>query len=104
MAKWCCVIGFARDEEVSPGVHEEKFDEYTYYGDMTYNSRGLQQSGNLNDNVTINNKLSIVADPFARKHFHEMRYVRFMDAKWKIVSVEVQHPRLVLSLGEVYNA
>lgn len=103
MAKWSGKIGFIVTKEVKPGVWKEVSDERTYYGDLTRNTRRLQSSGNLNDNVTISNELSIVADPFANENFHSMRYAEYMGAKWKITSIEVQRPRLILSLGEVYN-
>lgn len=103
MAKWSGKIGFIVTKEVKPGVWKEVSEDRTYYGDLTRNTRRLQSSGNLNDNVTISNELSIVADPFANENFHSMRYAEYMGAKWKITSIEVQRPRLILSLGEVYN-
>lgn len=104
MAKYCGKIGFAVTEETKPGVWTEQMVERRYYGDITRNTRRLQSSGNLNDNVTISNQISIVADPFANENFHAMRYAEFMGTKWKIASVEVQYPRLILELGDVFNA
>lgn len=104
MAKFAGKIGFAVTEETKPGVWTERMVEHRYYGDLTRNTRRLQSSGNLNDNVTISNQISIVADPFAKENFHAMRYVELYGAKWKITSVEVQYPRLILELGDVYNA
>lgn len=104
MAKYCGTVGFVITSEIRPGVWKEVSQERTYYGDLTRNTRKLQSSGNLNDNVTISNELSIVADPFANENFHAIRYVEFMAAKWKVTSVDVQYPRLILALGEVYNA
>ena len=46
---------------------------------------------------------SIIADPFAYQNFHAMRYIEWMGAKWKITKVNVQSPRLILSVGGVYN-
>lgn len=104
MAKYCGKIGFAVTEETKPGVWTEQMVERRYYGDLTRNTRRLQSSGNLNDNVTISNQISIVADPFANENFHAMRYAEYMGTKWKITSVEVQYPRLILELGDVFNA
>lgn len=104
MAKFAGKIGFAVTEETKPGVWAERMVEHRYYGDLTRNTRRLQSSGNLNDNVTISNQISIVADPFAKENFHAMRYVELYGAKWKITSIEVQYPRLILELGDVYNA
>ena len=103
MAKYCGNIGFAETVETRPGVWEDKITEYVYYGDLTRNTRRLQSGSNLNDNINISNEISIVADPYATNNFHTMRYAVFMGTKWKISNVEVSYPRLILTLGGVYN-
>lgn len=103
MAKFCGKIGYAETLETTPGVWTEGIVERKVYGDLIRNTRRLQSSGNLNDNITISNELSIVADPYAYQNFHAMRYAEFMGTKWKITSVDVQYPRLILILGDVYN-
>lgn len=104
MAKFFGVVGYAKTVETAPGVWEEQITERPYYGDLLNNTRKLESSGELNDNVNISNKISIMADPYAYQNFHDMRYVEFQDAKWKITSVEVAQPRLVLIVGGLYNA
>lgn len=103
MAKWYGVIGFGETAEIRPGVWEETVSERQYYGDLTRNTRRLENNGQVNDDVTIANELSIVADPYARENFHAMRYASFMGAQWKITSVEVRYPRLILTLGGVFH-
>ena len=103
MAKFYGVIGCAVTKETAPGVWTEEIAEQSYYGDLTRNMRRLQDSGDLNDDINVANEISIVADPYANANFHSMRYVAFMGAKWKISKVEVQYPRLILTLGGVYN-
>jgi hypothetical protein len=103
MGKWAGKIGFAVPKETTPGVWKDEIVQRTYYGDMTRNTRRLQSSGNLNDNLVIANELSIIADPYANENFHAIRYAEFMGTKWKISGVQVQFPRLILELGEVYN-
>jgi len=103
MAKFYGMIGYAITVETKPGVWEEQITELPYYGDVIRNSRQLQTADRLNDNINIANEFSIVADPYAINNFHAMRYVEFMGAKWKISNVTVQHPRLLLTTGGVYN-
>lgn len=103
MAKWFGVIGFAVSEETYPGVWEDKITEREYYGDVIRNTRRLQTADKLNDNISVSNEISILADPFAYQNFHSMRYIGFMGTKWKIETVDVQYPRLMLSLGGVFN-
>lgn len=103
MAKYYGQIGFAESVESAPGVHVEKIVERNYYGELVRNSRRLQSANQLNDNINISNEISIVADPYADKNFHMMRYIEFMGTKWKISNVEVQPPRLILTVGGVWN-
>ena len=103
MAKFYGVIGYAETVETVPGVWEEQLTERTYIADLIRNTRRVEPTSTLNDDINIANEISIVADPFAYQNFHAMRYVEFMDAKWKITNIEVQHPRLILTLGGLYN-
>lgn len=103
MARWFGNIGYAKLVETVPGVHEEKIVKRSYYGDVIRNTRRLESSGNLNDNINVANEISIVSDAYAELNFHAMRYVEFMGARWKITNVQVQRPRLILTLGGVYN-
>ena len=103
MAKYYGVIGYAETVETAPGVYEEQITERNYYGELVRNTRRLQTSDQVNDNINIANEISVIADPFATQNFHAMRYVEFMGAKWKITNVEVRYPRLILTIGGLYN-
>lgn len=105
MTKFYGKIGYTETKETTPGVWKEKNTERPYFGDLLRNTNKFQSSDQLNDNINISNEISIVADPYARDNFHLMRYVCFgaLDVKWKIISVEVQYPRLILTVGGVYN-
>ena len=103
MAKWAGKVGFETSVETEPGIWEEKINERKYYGDLNRNARRLESSNIINDNINISNEISFVADPYAKENFHAIRYVEFMGTKWKVSNIEVQFPRLVLSLGGIYN-
>ena len=103
MAKFYGVIGYGDTVEVEPGIWEDQIVEHEYYGDLIKNTRKLESSGGINDDINIMNNISIVADPYANKNFNNMRYVTFMDTKWKIKNIEVEYPRLIFTLGDVYN-
>ena len=103
MAKFYGAIGYAETVETTPGVWKEQITEHNYYGELIRNTRKLQTADQLNDNINVANEISIVADPFAISNFHSMRYVEFMGAKWKITSIEVRYPRLILTVGGLYN-
>lgn len=103
MAKFYGSVGYGILEETVPGVWEDRIVEHSYYGDVIRNNRKLQSSSQLNDNIIVSNEISILSDPFANENFHCIRYVTFMGTKWKVSNVDVQYPRLVLTLGEVFN-
>lgn len=103
MAKFYGVIGFAEMVETTPGVYNEEITTRNYYGDLLRNNRRMQPGDQINDGINISNQISIIADPYINKNFHTIRYVEFMGAKWKVSDVDVQYPRLILSLGGLYN-
>lgn len=103
MSKWCGNVGYETTSETSPGVFEEIIEPRRHYGDVLRSVRRLTNSGTVNDNISISIEISIVADPFALKNFHSIRYVEYMGAKWKVTSAEARYPRIILTPGEVYN-
>lgn len=103
MSKYCGVIGFARTEKTKPGIWSDDIVERRYLGDVTKNYQRHDATEYLNDNVNVSNIISIMADPYAFDNFFAIRYVEWMGAKWKVTSVEVQRPRLILTIGGVYN-
>lgn len=103
MAKFCGMVGYEITKETSPGVHTSKIEEYKYYGDVLRNYRRLDNSEHLNDDINVSNTISIMADAFAYKHCFAIRYLEWMGAKWKVTGVEIVRPRLILTVGGVYN-
>lgn len=103
MAKFYGLIGFGEAVETAPGVWEDSITERPYFGDVLRNSRRLQTTDRVNDNLNISNEISIVADPYAMKNFHSMRYITYMNTKWKVSNVTVQYPRLVLTIGDLFH-
>lgn len=103
MPKFYGSIGYAISKETTPGVWVEDIVEHQYSGDVYRNTRKLQSGNPVNDSIDISNEISILSDPFANENFHSMRYVTYMGAKWKVSSVEVRYPRLILTVGGLYN-
>lgn len=103
MAKYYGAIGYCVTEETAPGVWREKITERKYTVDLTRNTGRYQSSGGTNDDLNISNEISIIADPFAYENFHSIRYAEFMNAKWKVTNAEVRYPRIILTVGGVYN-
>ncbi len=103
MGKWFGNIGFAQSQEIRPGVWKDVIIERPYYGDVPLIVGRNKTTDKVSDDITIQNTISIVADPFAHENFYSMKYLEYEGAKWKITSVEVQYPRLKLTTGGLYN-
>lgn len=104
MGKFYGEIGYADYVEGRVGVQREVIIERHYAGDVLRNVSKWRDGENQNSNIVLDNRLSIVADPFAYENSHKIRYVKWMGAKWEVTSIEIQRPRLVLTIGGVYNA
>lgn len=106
MPKFYGTIGFVttKEDPENPGIWIESTVEKHYCGDLVRNLRRLYTTSNtVNDSINISNEISIVADPYAQQNMYAMRYVVFNGAKWKIETIDVEYPRLRLSIGGLYN-
>ena len=103
MARFFGKVGYGESVETAPGVWVDQIVEYEYYGDVVRNSRELRQGQYLNDDLSVQNSISIVADAYANEHFFAIRYVEWAGTLWTVDTVEVLIPRLLLRLGKVYN-
>lgn len=106
MAKFYGEIGYAESVEGlgdDEGIWKDTIVERRYYGDVIRNTRRWANGESINDNLQINNQISIVADAYAWEHFYAMKYVKWMGTCWKVTNVEVQRPRLLLTIGDVWN-
>ena len=104
MARWFGKVGYSETVETVPGVWTSQDTVHEYFGEVKRNStRWNGNSDSTNDDLTVNVQISIVADPFAIEKFYSMKWIEYMGTKWKVVNVEPQFPRLLLTLGGEYN-
>lgn len=102
MAKYYGMIGFANQIEETPGIWKEVIEERPYYGDIIRNNRRWDNSAKLNDDFSLNNVFSVVTDTYMHQHFPAMRYLEFQGSKFEIASVELNSPRVSITVGGVY--
>jgi hypothetical protein len=103
MAKWHGKIGFSITTETAPGKWEAAITNRFYHGDVLRNSRHWQNGEGLNSDINVSNQLSVVSDAFAIANFPHMRYVEMYGQKWNISDIEVDYPRLNITIGGIYN-
>lgn len=102
-AKFYDFIGYGEAVVTAPGVWEDVITERKYYGDVLRNARGLKEGEQVNNDLTVSNSISIMADAYANEHFFAIRYIRWAGTLWTVSDVEVKSPRLILRMGGVYN-
>ena len=103
MARFYGKVGFVRSFETKPDVWEDVTDEYFFTGDILQNTRRWQSSERLNDDLEISNRISILGTGFVFENLYAIKWVEWMGNKWKVTNVDVNYPRIILSLGGVYN-
>jgi hypothetical protein len=103
MAKYSGMIGYAIPLEIKPGVWKDQITEKSYRGDFILNQQRWQQSEMVNDNLNLDNSISVVADAYAYSNIGFMKYIVMNGKKWKITSLAINRPRIVLQIGGLYN-
>ena len=101
--KYSGEIGFSLYKETAQDVWKEEITEKHVYGDVLENRRSWQERNEVNDDLTIQNRISIVANSFVKKNIGAMRYATYGGSKWEITNVDIIYPRIILTLGGVWN-
>ena len=101
--KYRGIIGFIETVDNGDGIWDDGITERTYRGDVIRNTKRKEAGESVNDNVTISNMLSIIADNFAYEHLYAISYAKWMGKRWNVTNVDIQRPRLILTLGGLYN-
>ena len=103
MARFYGPVGFVETYEKKPGVNDYAVIERAYPGDVVKRHSQFLSQETVVDNIRVSNQISIVANPYAFENFQHIRFVVWNGVPWEVTSVSVEHPRLILTLGDVYN-
>ena len=105
MAKFYGIIGYgdAIEDPADSGIWIDDITEISYFGDVVRNTAKFDKGEKINNDISVGNSISVIADQYAIDHFFKIKYVSWAGVFWTVTSVEVQHPRLILSIGSVYN-
>lgn len=103
MSKYSGNIGFVVPVETAPGIWVESPIERHYHGDILQNRKNWQVGTGINDDLRLNVRISVVSDAYLNVHRSQIAYVSYAGAKWKVTDIEDQRPRLIFSIGGVYN-
>lgn len=103
MAKFSGNVGYIIEEETAPGVFTQEPIERKMSGDILRSSGSFGANNKVNSDVHIQPRISVVGDAFIYAHFYDIRYVEYLGHKWDISYIEIQRPRVILTLGGRYN-
>lgn len=103
MAKFYGEVGYAISTETAPGVWVDEIVERNYRGDVLLDQRRWEPADQVNENINIDNKVSIMADPYMYENLDTIRYVSLYGTKWKVKTITILRPRIDIYLGGVYN-
>jgi len=103
MAKFSGSIGYVTQVETVPGVWEDQTTEKNYRGEEILNQQRWQTTEKVNDDLTLDNSISVIADAWAYANLGQMKYIVWHGQKWKIQSLSIKRPRIILQIGGIYN-
>lgn len=103
MGRYFGRVGFGRTEEVRPGVREDVITERKLYGDVLSPSRSFQEGEKVNRDASVGNRISVLADNYTNENIDSIRFVEWKGVLWYVTKIVDERPRLIFSLGEVYN-
>lgn len=103
MARFYGRVGFGHAVEVRPGVIDDVITERKLYGDVLRPGRSFDEDGQVNRNTQMTNRISVLADDYAAENVYAIRFVEWKGVLWYVTKVDEERPRLIFSLGEVYN-
>lgn len=104
MSKFYGKIGFGATKQSEQGVWSNDIVEKSYTGDVLNVSKKWRNDNEVNDELRVYQRISIICDLYAASNLGNIKYVTWQGTKWKAKSVEIKSPRLIITLGGVYNA
>ncbi len=103
MAKFAGLVGYVTQKEHESGVWLPETVERKMHGDVIRAASSFNANEKVNEDVILQQRISLVGDQYAYANFTGLKYVTYLGVKWKVLSIEVNRPRLVVTLGGVWN-
>ena len=103
MARFSGLVGYTEQKETSPGVWKNVENPRKMVGDIISQSSVLRGGDQIHEDVSLNHRISVVGDAYAFDNYFNIRWVQVDGHKWQVTGVEVTRPRLIFSLGGMWN-
>lgn len=101
--KYSGEVGYVMQEETEPGVWRSVEKIRKMRGDVLYRGVSNNVGAKMNDDINLNNRISVLGDAFAFENYVAMKWVTLGNAKWEVTLINVEPPRLVLTIGGPYH-
>lgn len=103
MAKYSGLVGYVSQEETAPGVWIPTDKPRKMKGDIIRQSSSVQNDGKVNSDLSLNHRVSLVGDAYAFDNYYKIKWISIHGSKWEVDSVEIQRPRLIVTVGGLWN-
>ncbi len=103
MAKYAGLVCYVTQEEKVPGVWTPLENPVLMKGDIIRQSSNYQDNGKINSDISLNHRVSLVGDAYAFDNYYNIKWIMLDGRKWEVTSVEIQRPRIIVSIGGLWN-
>lgn len=109
MTKFTGLVGYVTQEETAPGVWSPVESPKMMRGDIIRqsstngNGERVRDTGKVNDDISLNHRVSLLGDAYAFDKYYNIKWIMIDNLKWEVSSVEIQRPRIIVSLGGLWN-
>jgi hypothetical protein len=103
MTKYAGLVGYVTQEETVPGVWSSVETPLIMKGDIIRETSSSQDDGKVNSNISLNHRVSLIGGAYSFKNYYFMKWIEIDGRKWEISSIEIQRPRIIVTLGGLWN-
>lgn len=104
MARYSGLVGYVTQEETVPGVWSPVENPRTMKGEIIRQSSTNPDHGKINSDISLNHRVSLWGDAYAFDSYYAIKWIQIDGRKWEVTSVEIKRPRIIVTVGGLWNA
>lgn len=103
MSKFTGLVGYVTQGETAPGVWSPVDNPKKMKGDVLRQSSSSQNDNKVNSDISLNHRVSLLGDSYAFTNYYAIKWIELNGRKWEVASVELQRPRIIVTVGGLWN-